>query len=247
MKSKTAKANDKVRREGIMERRVFLVRLAAISAGLMSLLKGTAAWAKGLPSDPGAAPAGTSGPDTVTLAPFEKTNGFALEKALLERKSFRSYDPGRKLSPEEVSKLLWATTGVNRPDSRRTVPSARASYPVDVFVALPEGVYLYEPKGHQLKKILSEDFRGKIPNQDGFRSAAMIVLYVINKDKLLGGRVEWADLEIGCMGQSLFLEAVALGLGSCIFANIPVDSVAKAVGLKENQILRIAQAVGGAK
>jgi SagB-type dehydrogenase family enzyme len=235
------------REQGIMKRRVFLVRLAAISAGLMALLKGTAAWAKGLPSDPGAAPAGVGGADLVPLAPFEKTNGFALEKALLERKSFRSYDPGRKLSPEEVSKLLWATTGVNRTDNKRTVPSARASYPVDLVVALPEGVYLYEPKGHVLKKILSEDIRLKIPNQDGFRSAAMIVLYVINKDKVLSGKIEWADLEIGCMGQSLFLEAVALGLGSCIFANIAAENVAKAVGLKENQILRIAQAVGRAK
>ncbi len=234
------------REQGIMKRRVFLVRLAAMSAGLMALLKGTVAWAKGLPSDPRTAPAG-AGPDTVSLAPFEKTNGFALEKALLERKSFRSYDPARKLSPDEISRLLWATTGVNRTDNKRTVPSARATYPVDVFVALPEGVYLYEPKGHLLKKILSEDIRLKIPNQDGFRSAAMIALYVINKDRVLSGKIEWADLEIGCMGQSLFLEAVALGLGSCIFANIAGESVAKTVGLKENQILRIAQAVGGAK
>jgi SagB-type dehydrogenase family enzyme len=234
------------REQGIMKRRVFLVRLAAMSAGLVALLKGTAAWAKGLPSDPGTAPAG-AGPDTVSLTPFEKTNGFALEKALLERKSIRSYDPARKLSPDEISRLLWATTGVNRTDNKRTVPSARASYPVDLVVALPEGVYLYEPKGHVLKKILSEDIRLKIPNQDGFRSAAMIVLYVINKDKVLSGKIEWADLEIGCMGQSLFLEAVALGLGSCIFANIAAENVAKAVGLKENQILRIAQAVGRAK
>jgi SagB-type dehydrogenase family enzyme len=230
-----------------MNRRIFLVRFAAMSAGFMALLKGRTAWAKGLPSDPGAAHAGAPGPDTIFLAPFEKTGGFALEKALLERKSIRSYDPARKLSPEEVSRLLWATTGVNRPDNRRTVPSARASYPVDAFIALPEGVYVYEPKGHLLKKILSEDIRAKIPNQDGFKSAAMIVLYVINKDKVLGGRMEWADLEIGCMGQSLFLEAVALGLASCIFASIAAESVAKTVGLKENQLLRIAQAVGGAK
>jgi len=65
MKIKTAKANDKVRREGIMERRVFLVRLAAMSAGLMSLLKGTAARAKGLPSDSGGAPVGAPGADLV--------------------------------------------------------------------------------------------------------------------------------------------------------------------------------------
>jgi len=229
-----------------MERRVFLVKLAAISAGLMALLKGTAAWAKGLPSDPGTAPAG-AGPDTVSLAPFEKTNGFALEKALLERKSFRSYDPAWKLSPDEISRLLWATTGINRTDAKRTVPSARASYPVDVFVALPEGVYVYEPKGHALKKVVSEDIRSRIPNQDGFKSAAMIVLYVINKDRVLSGKTEWADLEIGCMGQSLFLEAVSLGLGSCIFANFPAESVAKTIGLKENQVLRIAQAVGAVK
>jgi hypothetical protein len=60
-------------------------------------------------------------------------------------------------------------------------------------------------------------------------------------------QMECADIEIGCMGQSLFLEAVALGLGSRIFANISGESVAKAVGLKENQVLRIAQAVGGVK
>jgi len=218
-----------------------------MSAGFMTLMRGKIAWAKGLPSDPGAVASGALGPDTVSLAPFEKASGFALEKALLERKSFRSYDAARKLSQEEVSRLLWATTGVNRTDNKRTVPSARASYPVDVLVALPEGVYLYEPKGHVLKRILSEDIRSKIPNQDGFRSAAMIALYVINKDRVLSGKTEWADLEIGCMGQSLFLEAVALGLGSCIFASIATESVAKTVGLKDSQTLRIAQAVGKAK
>jgi nitroreductase len=230
-----------------MNRRVFLVRLAAMSAGLTALMKGKIAWAKGLPSDPGGTAAGAPGADTLSLVPFDKSGTFPLEKALLERRSVRSYDPERKLSPEEVSRLLWATTGVNRADHKLTVPSARASYPVDVFVALPEGVYLYEPKGHLLKKILSEDIRPKIPTQSGFRSAAMIVLYVIDKDRALRGKMEWADLEIGCMGQSLFLEAVALGLGSCIFASIAVETVAKTIGLKENQILRIAQAVGGVK
>jgi nitroreductase len=230
-----------------MNRRIFLVRLAVMGAGLTALIKGKIAWAKGLPSDPGGTSAGAPGPDTVSLVPFDKSGTFPLEKALLERRSIRSYDPDRKLSPEELSRLLWAATGVNRRDNKRTVPSARASYPVDVIVALAEGVFLYEPKGHRLKKTLSEDIRPKIPTQSGFRSAAMIVLYVIDKDRVLSGKMEWADLEIGCMGQSLFLEAVALGLGSCIFASIATETVTKTIGLKENQVLRIAQAVGGAK
>ncbi len=40
--------------KGIMKRRIFLVRLAAMSAGLLALMRGKIAWAKGLPSDPGA-------------------------------------------------------------------------------------------------------------------------------------------------------------------------------------------------
>lgn len=230
-----------------MNRRVFLAGCAAIGAGFLTGLRCKIAWAKGLPSEPEGLPGGTAGSDTIRLAPFEKGSGYALEKALLERKSIRSYDATQKLSSEEISKLLWATSGVSRPEGRRTVPSAQASYPVDVVAALPDGVYLYEPKTHYLKRILSEDIRARIPNQDGFKSAAMIVLYVINKDRVLSGRVEWADLEIGCMGQSLFLEAVALGLGSCIFAGMAAESVAKTIGLKENQVLRIAQAVGAAK
>jgi len=86
-----------------------------------------------------------------------------------------------------------------------------------------------------------------IPKQEGFKKASMTVLYVINKDKTPGGRLEWADLEIGSIGHGIFLEAVSLGLASCIYANISFEPVSKAIGLKENQIFRIAQAVGAGK
>jgi nitroreductase len=49
------------------------------------------------------------------------------------------------------------------------------------------------------------------------------------------------------MGQNLFLEAAAMGMGSCIYAYVQYDFVTKALNLKENQILRIAQAVGPIK
>jgi len=49
------------------------------------------------------------------------------------------------------------------------------------------------------------------------------------------------------MCHNLFLEAVALGLASCIFACIQVEPVTKTLGLKETQVLRIAQAVGAVK
>jgi len=228
-----------------MKRRVFMGWVACFTLGLAIPKRRGTSLAEGLPSDRGSSTSGSAGTQDIALPPFEKASGFPLEKALLERRSVRSYNPDRKLSVEEISRLLWAADGVNRTNGRRTAPSARARYPVDVLVALPEGVYVYEPEGHRMKKLLPDDIRRSIPTQQGFKYAAMIVLFVINKDRLPGGRMEWADLEIGCIGQNIFLEAANLGLGSCIFAGVAYDRVTKAMGLKENQVLRIAQAVGG--
>jgi SagB-type dehydrogenase family enzyme len=230
-----------------MERRTFLKEAGALGIGFFTLTKVAKVWAKGLPSDPGTSTTVASGPEVIALPPFEKDNRVTLDQALLARHTSRSYDPGRSLSREELSRLLWATDGVNRSDGKRTAPSAMAKYPVDVLTAIPEGVYRYEPKGHRLVKLISEDIREKIPKQNAFKKAAMNVLYVINKDKISGEEIDWADIEIGCMGQNLFLEAAAMGMGSCIYAYVQYDIVTKALGLKDTQILRIAQAVGPVK
>ena len=228
-----------------MERRTFIQKALAFTVGFAAMARGLKAWAKGLPSDPDA-PAGTpASPDVIPLPSFEKNGTFPLDQALLGRMSSRSYDANRKLTRQEISRLLWATTGVNRPDGKRTIPSARGVYPVDVVVALPEGAYRFDPKGHRLVRMIPDDIRSKIPAQDAFKSAAMTVIYVINKDKM--PRIEFADLEVGCMGQNLYLEAVALGMGSLIYAGFRADDVAKALGLKENQVARIVQAVGPTK
>jgi SagB-type dehydrogenase family enzyme len=226
-----------------MERREFLRKFTAVTVGVFAVARGSRVWAKGLPSDPGGTAAGTSA-EMIALPPFEKNNTFTLDRALLERKSATSF-ADRPLSREELSRLLWATTGVNREDGHRTTPSGRGKYPVDVLVALPEGVYRYEPKEHRLVRFFGQDIREKIPHQNEFKKPAMTVLYLINKEKAY--RMDAADLEIGCMGQNLYLAAAALGMGSRIIGNIKIEDVTKILGLKESQILRIAQAAGPIK
>jgi nitroreductase len=229
-----------------LERRRFMEKALAVGAGAAALFAGLKARAKGLPSDPGAA-AGEAGPDVIVLPAFEKNSSYTLDQALSDRKSSRNYDPDLPLTKEEISRLMWACNGVNRPDGHRTTPSAVASYPVDVYAALPEGVYLFELKKHQLKKVLSQDIRGDIPIQPGFRKAGMIVLYVANPSRLGPDQDSWADLEIGCMVQDVYLEAAALKKGSCVFALVRKDKVTGLMGLKKNQTLKIAQAVGNLK
>jgi nitroreductase len=230
-----------------MNRRLFLEKGMIMGLGALTFLKGTKPWGKGLITEASATEPLFSGQEVLLLPPFEKNSPFPLERALMERKTSRSYDPGRTLSLPEISRLLWAADGVNRDNGRRTAPSALGRYPVEMLAALPQGVYRYEPQPHRLVRVIADDIRGQIPVQGGFKQAPLIVLYVINKEKVPGKDFGWADLEIGSIGQNLFLESAALGLGSCIFANINFVDVTKSLGLKDSQILRIAQAVGATK
>lgn len=230
-----------------MKRRTFLEGFIGFGLGTLAFFKETKTGGKGLFSEASAAEPPFSGQETISLPVFEKTNPFPLERALQERKSVRTYNPERTLSLPEISRLLWAADGINRDSGKRTAPSALARYPVELLVALPLGVYRYEPQPHRLVRVVADDLRGRIPVQGAFKQAGMIVLYVINKEKISGAGFGWADLEIGSIGQNLFLEATVLGLGSCIFASINIAEVTKILGLKENQVLRIAQAVGAAK
>ena len=67
-------------------------------------------------------------------------------KALSERQSTREY-ASKTLSLADLSDLLWAANGINRPESgKRTAPSALNKQDVDVYVILPEGSYVYDAK-----------------------------------------------------------------------------------------------------
>ena len=116
--------------------------------------------------------------------PAPKTEGgMPLMQALKERESGREFS-SRKLSQETLSNLLWAAWGINRPDGHRTAPSARNLQDIDVYVAMDDGLYLYEAKNHQLQKILSEDIRGATGNQAYVKDAALNLIFVSEKDLL---------------------------------------------------------------
>jgi nitroreductase len=226
-----------------LERRGFFAKAAAVGVGAAALLRSVKSWAKGLPSDPGEE--AKAGPDLMVLPGFDKNGTMTVDQPLLARPSSRNYDPAKELTPEQLSRILWAADGVNRPDGHRTSPSALAVYPVDIIAALPQGTYKYDLKKHVLEKVLDKDIRGEVPIQPGFKKAAMILLYVVNTSLLkTGDEGSWPELEIGCMVQNVYLMAAQEGLGSCVFALVQYPRVTAALGLKKNQALKIAQAVG---
>ena len=100
----------------------------------------------------------------IILPEPQKDGGKTVLASLWERKTTRDIREER-LPPQVLSNLLWSAYGVNREDgpmgnTGRTAPSGMNLQVVDVYVALPEGVYLYEAAPHRLSPVVAQDVRG---------------------------------------------------------------------------------------
>ena len=82
-------------------------------------------------------------------------------EALSVRASVREWSD-RKVELQDVSDLLWAANGINRPDGKRTAASAMNAQDVDIYVFVKVGAYLYDAKAHALVPVLAGDHLSEI-------------------------------------------------------------------------------------
>lgn len=174
--------------------------------------------------------------------------GKPLMQVLKERRSARAFSPD-KLPPQVLSNLLWAAFGVNRPESGgRTAPSASNRQEVDVYVAAADGLFLYEPKSHALRPVSAEDIRALTGRQPFVKDAPVNLIYVADLAKM--GNVAAADKDIypaaatGFIGQNVYLFCASEGLATVVRASIDRPALAKAMGLRPDQKIILAQTVG---
>lgn len=166
--------------------------------------------------------AGAAQPDNgATLLPAPCLSGdCSLEEALSQRRSVRRFtDEG--LTTQEIAQLLWAAQGITREWGGRTAPSAGALYPLELYVATPEGLYHYVPQGHKTKILSGDDLRAEIwtagLKQDAIRDAPAVFViagvYERTAGKYGDRAVRYVHMEAGHAAQNLLLQAVALDLG----------------------------------
>jgi len=129
----------------------------------------------------------------ISLPQPQKTGGKPLMQALNERKSTRAFS-AKKLSLQTLSDLLWAAFGQNREMIRsesvassgrpgRTAPSGMNLQEIDIYVALAEGVYVYEASSNKLLPVISEDIRATANRLPIAADAAVCLIYVEDTDK----------------------------------------------------------------
>jgi nitroreductase len=188
----------------------------------------------------------------IALPAPNKTGGKPLMQALNERQSTRSFTKDN-LTQQQLSDLLWAGWGFNRSDQKkRTAPSSMNVQEIDVYVALPTGLYLYFAESNMLKQINNKDIRKLCGTQDFVAEAALNLVYVADLGKLKkkeGDPIKESDLlssyaNTGFIAQNIYLYCASENLGCVIRGSVPKDKLAPEMGLRPNQVIILSQTVG---
>jgi nitroreductase len=196
-------------------------------------------------------------PKSIQLLKPQIGSGNSLMQALWKRMSSRQFSP-EPLPVEILSNLLWAGFGINRPDGKRTAPSAMNCQDIDIYVILPDGLYLYDAKANQLKLILAEDLRGLAGTQAYVKEAPVNLIYVSDYAKLGGkipdqvkilyGSTSLIDLlsgaHAGFISENVYLYCASEGLATVVRAFIDIPALSKVMKLRPDQKIILAQSVG---
>ena len=121
------------------------------------------------------------GGDDMVKLPSPDFTDVSIEECMERRRSVRSYKD-KELSLQQISNILWAAQGITEDRYEfRTVPSAGATYPLEVFIAKNDGLYRYVPQSHGLKQESDKDLRQSIAKAalgQGFIAGAGAVIII---------------------------------------------------------------------
>lgn len=184
----------------------------------------------------------------ISLPKPQVEGGRPLMQVLKDRRSSREFS-AEKLPIQMLSNMLWAAFGINRPDSgRRTAPSASNWQEIDIYVATADGLYFFDPKAHMLKQVLSEDIRAMAGRQAFVKEAPVNLVYVADFSKTSKATNEekefYSAADTGFIAQNVYLYCASEGLATVVRASIDRPALAKAMKLRPDQKITLAQSVG---
>ena len=173
--------------------------------------------------------------ETIQLQTPSKQGGASINEALWNRKSYRDY-ANQPLTLEELSGVMWAAAGVNRPDGHLTAPSALALYPIQTYVFLESGVYLYDAKTNTLNRKVEGDYRSLATLQDFANTASLNIVYIADLSVYEGKNIDANKVAVLCgMDAAGYAENVNL-----YTAGNGLKSITRG-GAKAEQILELLQ------
>lgn len=193
------------------------------------------------------------------LLPEPRALACSLGDALARRASRREFTPG-ELELRTLATLLDAGNG-RRDPNRRTVPSAGALYPLEVFVAahavagIPRGVHRYDAHAHALEEHTAGDpwpaleRSCPLPGMLSGGACALLVVAIFGRTRFKYGLrgYRFALLEAGHVVQNIVLAAAALDVRALPwggFYDAAVDTLVDVDGVEESVVYAVVVGAG---
>lgn len=188
-------------------------------------------------------------PQDIKLNAPDMERGLTIMKAFEKRASATSFS-SKELSLQDLSDLLWAANGINRPESgKRTAPTAVNAQDVDIYVLLKSGAYLYDAKTQTLKGIAAGDNRKFVSErQTNFANAPAMLVLVSEISRFRGDdnarKLSWAAMDAGIVSQNISLFCAGAGLVTRPRASMDTEGLRKLLNLNANQYPLLNNPVG---
>lgn len=171
-----------------------------------------------------------------------------LAECLNGRRSTRDFST-EPLSVMQLSALLWAAFGINRPQrGGRTAPSAHDWQEIALYAVMAEGSFRYEPQDHALTRVADGDLRHATGLQGFVATAPLNLVYVADFSRMGDSKVDdrpfLAGADAGCIVQNVYLYCAGTGLCTVVRGLIDRPLLAGLLGLGPTQRVALAQTVG---
>ncbi len=217
-----------------------------LTAGALALIADSATSAPATP--PTVAPALAASATPRQLPPPRLNAGVPLMQALKARRTQRQFS-NAPLSPQLLGDLLWAATGVNRPDSgRRTAPTACDWREIEVYVAAADGLFLYHPSTHALAPVLPADLRLQATVQTFAHPPPIVLIFVADLSRMRDApetdRIFYSATDTGYVSQNVYLFAASEHLATVVCGMIDREALAAAMKLRPTQNIILVQPIG---
>lgn len=180
-------------------------------------------------------------------------NNVTLLQALKDRHSTRDFS-NKEVTDEDLSTILWAACGFNRPESGMiTAPSAMNSQDVVVFVFRKDGAFRYEPKDNCLVKVSEKNLRSLVNGPQPFESPAPLAIVIASNNAKLPESIpapvkaRLGAIDAGYVSENICLACSALGLSTVPRMTMDTDGLKKELNLDNNFDLVLNNLIGYSK
>lgn len=194
--------------------------------------------------------------ESIRLSSPRHKGEVSLEEAIFKRRAIRSYKD-EALTLEEVSQLLWAAGGKTIDGitgATRAYPSAGGIYPLEIYLVagevdgLASGIYYYKWREHAIILVKEGDLRRQLMRaalgQTAVADAPVSIVFTAvysHTSRKYGkrGEIRYVPMDMGGAGQTVFLQAAALGLGTVTIGAFQDEAVKEILGVKDETPLCI--------